>query len=106
MDQTSWEAAENEIREWIKAGKVGGSAVRLVTIEEAVKLFLAEAESRNLAEGSLRLYRRFIGRQLVAWAEDRGFRYVRQLTFSELAGFKSSFSELDTYGRNGCAPMV
>jgi len=91
MDQTSWEAAENEIREWTKAGKIGAGMVKLATIEEAVKLFLAEAESRNLAEASLRLYRRFIGRQLPAWCEDKGFRYVKQLTFSELAGFKASW---------------
>jgi site-specific recombinase XerD len=91
MDQTSWEAAQNEIREWIKSGKIGGGYQKLVTIEEATKLFLAEAESRNLAESSMRLYRRFIGRQVVSWCEGRGFRYVKQLTFAELATFKASW---------------
>jgi len=91
LDQTSWEAAENLIREWIKAGKIGGGGTAPATIEDAVKLFLSEAESRNLAEASLRLYRRFIGRQFPAWCKAKGFRYVKQLTFSELVDFKSSW---------------
>jgi integrase/recombinase XerD len=91
LDQTSWEAAENLIREWIKAGKIGGGGLKVVTIEEAVKLFLAEAESRNLAEASMRLYSRFVGRQMPAWCKNKGFVYVSQLTFPELVAFKSSW---------------
>jgi hypothetical protein len=30
MDQTTWEAAENEIREWIRAGKIGAVALQVV----------------------------------------------------------------------------
>jgi hypothetical protein len=48
-----WEGAENKIREWVVAGRFDAS-VSLTTIEDAVKLFLAEAESRNLAEASRR----------------------------------------------------
>jgi integrase/recombinase XerD len=91
LDLTSWEAAENLIREWIKAGKIGGGEVKVVTIAEAVLLYLADAESRNLAEETMRLYRRFVGRQLPRWCEDKGFRYVRQLGFEELVGFKSTW---------------
>jgi site-specific recombinase XerD len=73
-----------------KAGSTQAGSLKLTLVSEAVKLFLAEAESRNLAESSLRLYRRFM-RQLEAWCEDKGFRYVKQLTFPELVGFKSSW---------------
>jgi site-specific recombinase XerD len=91
LDLTSWEAAENLIREWTKAGKIGGGVVKPMTINEAVSLYLAEAESRNLAEETMRLYKRFIGRQLPAWCSGKGFRYVLQLTFVELVDFKSSW---------------
>jgi len=92
MNLTSWEAAETLLVKMKQGGSTTVAAVMAPkTVEEAVKLFLAEAESRNLAEASLRLYRRFIGRQLTAWCEDKGFRFVKQLTFPELAEFKSSW---------------
>ncbi|HKO54845.1 MAG TPA: tyrosine-type recombinase/integrase [Thermoanaerobaculia bacterium] len=59
------------------------------TIAEASKLFLYEAVSRNLAESSLRIYRRFIGRQLPAWFADRGWLHVEDITFERLAKLKS-----------------
>jgi site-specific recombinase XerD len=92
LNLTSWDAAEELMNAMKKAGSTAVSvAVAPKTVPEAVKLFLAEAESRNLAEASLRLYRRFIGRQLPEWCERKGFRYVRELTFPELAGFKASW---------------
>jgi integrase len=91
MDQTSWEAAENIIREWTKAGKIGGGVQKLTLIPDAVKLFFADAESRNLAASSLRIYRRFLGRQLPGWCESKGFRYLKQVTFIELVEFKSTW---------------
>jgi site-specific recombinase XerD len=92
LNLTSWDAAETLMNEMKRAGSTAvAAAVAPKAVTEAVKLFLAEAESRNLAESSLRLYRRFIGRQLVAWCEQKGFRYVRELTFPELVEFKSSW---------------
>jgi site-specific recombinase XerD len=92
LNLTSWDAAEELLAEMKKAGSTQVAAVVAPKpLQEAVKLFLAEAETRNLAEATLRLYRRFIGRQLPAWAESKGFRYVKQLTFPELVEFKSSW---------------
>lgn len=92
LNLTSWDAAETLLAEMKKAGSIKVAAVvKPKTIEEAVKVFLADAEFRNLAEASLRIYRRFIGRQLPAWCESKGYRYVKQLTFEELASFKASW---------------
>ncbi|HYC58180.1 MAG TPA: hypothetical protein VEK79_01305 [Thermoanaerobaculia bacterium] len=92
LNLTSWEAAENLLAEMKKAGSTQVVAVvKPKTIEEAVKVFLADAEFRNLAESSLRIYRRFIGRQLPAWCTHKGFQYVKQLTYEELADFKASW---------------
>jgi hypothetical protein len=52
MDQTSWEAAENIIQEWTKAGKIGGGVQKLTRIPDAMKLFFADAESRNLSHAA------------------------------------------------------
>lgn len=90
LNQTSWEAAENLIRDWIKAGRIGAETKR-TPLKTAVELFLAEAESRNLAEESVRLYRRFIGRQLPSWAESEGILTVQELTFTRLVAWKSSW---------------
>ena len=99
LNLTSWEAAENLVREM----NVRGTAVieppppppeppRKVEITEAVKLFLEEAVSRKLAEESMRLYRRFVGRQLPAWFADRGWQHVEDITFERLVKFKTSWT--------------
>lgn len=92
LNLTSWDAAETLMNEMKRAGSTAVAVtVAPQTVTEAVKLFLAEAESRNLAESSLRLYRRFIGRQLPEWCERKGFRLVRELTFPELVEFKAGW---------------
>ena len=62
------------------------------TIAEASKLFRDEAVSRNLAESSLRIYRRFIRRQLPAWFGDRGWQNVEDITFERLVKLKSQWT--------------
>jgi len=99
LNLTSWEAAENLVREM----NVRGTAVietpppppeplRKVEMTEAVKLFLEEAVSRKLAEESMRLYRRFVGRQLPAWFADCGWLHVEDITFERLVKFKTSWT--------------
>jgi hypothetical protein len=59
LNLTSWDAAETLLMKMKQGGSTTVAAVVAPkTVVEAVKLFLAEAESRNLAEASLRLYRR------------------------------------------------
>jgi integrase len=99
LNLTSWEAAENLVREI----SVRGTAVieppapppeplRKVKITEAATLFLQEGESRNLAEASMRLYRRFIGRQVPAWFTTKGWEDVEDITFERLVKFKASWT--------------
>jgi hypothetical protein len=81
MDQTSWEAAENTIREWIKAGKIGGDIVPLKTIEEAVDLYLKDVTARGGGRSSAdtsglcACSRRFVD------ADEKGstWRYLRRV---------------------------
>jgi len=46
LNLTSWEAAQNLIAEWNRAGKVGGDRVEPVTVKEAVELYLSDVAAR------------------------------------------------------------
>lgn len=46
LDLTSWEAAENLIHEWNRAGKIGGDRVEPVSVKDAVELYLADVQAR------------------------------------------------------------
>jgi hypothetical protein len=91
MDQTSWEAAENTIREWIKASKIGGDVVPLKTIEEAVDLYLKDMPARVRAS-TVRLHRVVLKDSLLPWCEDQGFRYVKQLDVAAMIDFRASWT--------------
>jgi hypothetical protein len=92
LNLTSWEAAEDLLSEMKKGGSTRvAAAVAPTTVQEATRPYIAEADTRNLAEESMRLYRRFIGRQLPAWCASKGLRYVKQLTFVELVDFKATW---------------
>jgi hypothetical protein len=47
LNLTSWEAAQNLIAEWNRAGKVGGDRVEPVSVKEAVELYLADVAARR-----------------------------------------------------------
>jgi integrase/recombinase XerD len=90
MDQTSWEAAENEVREWIKSGKVGGSLVKLIPVEDAVDLYLTDVAARVRAS-TVRLHRVLLKDSLVSWAKSQGFRYMKQLDVKAMIEYRASW---------------
>jgi hypothetical protein len=53
LDLTSWEAAENLIHEWNRAGKIGAEARKKQVVGDAVAKFLADARARQLREGTV-----------------------------------------------------
>jgi hypothetical protein len=85
LDLTSWEAGQDRVRDW-ELGVVHDDAV---TIADAKKRFLEDAESRKLSRESLKKYRGLVT-QLETFAERRGVRYLRQLELQTLRDFRSS----------------
>jgi integrase/recombinase XerD len=87
-----WTKAESLARHWDNTGAKPLETSR-ITIEEWKKAFLADAESpagKNLAPETLRLYKGLF-KQLDAFAEREGYRFVNQLDLAALTAFRSSW---------------
>jgi site-specific recombinase XerD len=69
LNLSSWDAAENLIREWTHAGKIGVEGRKRITIKDAVEKFLADAKARQLREGTIELYEQTLQNQFVPWCE-------------------------------------
>lgn len=93
LDQTSWEAAENEIREWISAGRIGGVGSGAKLIEEAVERYLAAARARPVKEGTMKLLVRLLTGELLSWTREKGYRYLRELTPERAQEFRNSWDD-------------
>lgn len=83
LDLTSWEAAENLVHEWNRAGRIGNE-VRQKTPREAVLSFLADARARKLREGTIALYQQTLLNQFAVWCEKHRIDNVAHVTVERL----------------------
>ena len=88
LDVTSWEAAQDRVRDW----ELGIVQEEAVTIADAKKRFLEDAEARKLSRESLKKYRGLLA-QLEKFATKRGLRYLRQLDLQTLRDVRNSWSD-------------
>ncbi len=93
LDLTSWAAAEDRIREWTFAGQIGGRTFQAVLIAKAVDSYLADARSRHLAAATVRKLTTIFEKQFVAWANSRGYRYLKELTPERLSDWRSTWRD-------------
>ena len=63
-----------------------------VTIERAVKEFLADIEARKMDDSTRRKYRTML-KQLRAYADERGFVQLNQFTVEELTKFRGTWKD-------------
>jgi len=63
-----------------------------VTIEQAATDFLADIEARKMDESTRRKYRTML-KQLRAYSDEMGFRYLNQFTVDELTKFRASWKD-------------
>jgi len=96
LNLTSWEAAEDYVRESNRTGKLGGTTFRHVPISEAVELYLSDVRARVRAS-TVRLHRVLLQDQLLRWCESQGFRYLKQLDVKAIIEFRAGWT---------CAPMT
>ena len=89
-----WEKAQDTIREWEAAGEMPASDDgEAMTIEELKTAYLDNAENgRKLKEPTIDRYR-IIFRQLEAFAQAKGIRFVKQLDFGKLSQFRASWKD-------------
>lgn len=94
LDTRDWEKAQDTIREWEAAGEMLSSDDgEAMTIEELKTAYLENAENgRKLKEPTIDRYR-IIFRQLEAFAQAKGIRFVKQLDFVKLSQFRASWKD-------------
>ena len=84
----NWEKAQEKIRDWEVSGrsvvtKAEPEEDTATTLEKACASFIADAESRELQESTLRKYRQLV-KQMKAFAAAEGLRYIKEWEDLEL----------------------
>ena len=101
--QWDWAAAQPIARQWEIAGSWNGSIPaspqpkaplerQRAAIREATQDFLAKATNRGLTKSTLKKYGTFT-RQMNAYAEERGYLMLDQLTVSDMDRFYASWKD-------------
>lgn len=93
LDVTSREAASRLVNEWNATGVVGCVKQEPTRIDDAVRLFLEAKRKKFLAEATLKKLRTIFEKQLLAWANDRGYRYLHELTPARLESWRSTWKD-------------
>lgn len=63
------------------------------TVEEVIQRFFMNLHTRQLSPATLKKYRVLLEKQLIAFCQSRGFRYVEQLGINELDDFVGSLKD-------------
>ena len=84
----SWTRATEIVREREDSG---GAAIRRITIEEATTAFVRDAEARGLRPPSVYKYK-LLFKQLAAFADDKGLRYIAECDVEILRSFRESWT--------------
>jgi hypothetical protein len=93
LETRDWEKAQGKIREWEDEGvQTDEKDGPPMTIEQAEKEFVADAEARKLKERTVYKYR-FLFRQLNAFAELQGIRFLKELDTPALRKFRTTWKD-------------
>jgi integrase/recombinase XerD len=91
LDTADWQKAHDRVREWEAKGQIGSQLQQEpITIEFARDEFLRELKARNLRETSIDKYR-VLFRQMVAFAQESGRRYITEFDLQSLRQFRASW---------------
>jgi len=90
LNLTSWDAAEEYVRESNRTGKVGGTTAKPMLIADAVELYLTDVQAR-LRSSTVRLHRVLLRDSLLVWCADKGYRYLSELDVKSLIEYRSSW---------------
>lgn len=93
LDLTSWTAASDLIAQWNAAGQIGAQVTEPVRIDTAVTKYLDDARARHLAEATISKLTTIFEKQFLAWTEDAGLRYLKELTPERLTEWRSTWRD-------------
>jgi site-specific recombinase XerD len=88
LDMRSWEGAQDLLREW----ESRGPKTALVSVEDAAKRFIEDAEARKLSPVTLGKHKFLLGR-LSAFARSRGVKYISQVRSEDLMKFRAEWTD-------------
>lgn len=92
LKMRDWQRAQESIREWEIEDRRAQHAETRVTIAEALKKYIADAEARKLNEATLYKYR-LLFRQLASFSESYQLQFLDQLDLDTLATFRASWTQ-------------
>lgn len=85
---SDWQAAQKRARD-MEANGISASGTHL-TVEDALKKFLADAVARNLRKSTLRKYE-LMQRNLNTFCQDRGLIFLGQIDVDQLREFRNTW---------------
>ena len=65
----------------------------MVTVQDAVKRFLASKRTENLADSTLDKLTTIFQKQFGGWATSAGFEHIAEITTAHLEGFRDTWSD-------------
>lgn len=92
LNLTSFEAAEELIREWNRAGKIGAEGRPKLGVREAVEKFLADARARSLAPATVDLYSNFLRKHFASWCEREKVDELRSIDIAVVRRYRESWT--------------
>jgi integrase len=92
LDLTSWEAAQNLIREWESAGKIE-FAGQAITVQEAVDRYFQDCQARHLKPTTQRKLGVLLKKQLPAYCQQLGIRHLFELETNIVRDFRSTWKD-------------
>ena len=93
LDQTSWNAASEVVRNWTASGMVGVVRVEIPTIKQAVEKFFDDAKARKLQPATIAKQKNLLEKRLRPWCEKTGRRHLKQLDLDALREFRTTWPD-------------
>src|SRR5258708_40294361 len=93
----SWEKAEQQARKYEIAATTGEEVERtssLPTVKEAVNAYLADAEARGLADGTMERLRQAFKKRLAVVADQHRIAFFREFNLRSLTEWRSASNYL------------
>jgi integrase len=87
-----WKEAQKIVRAWDEQGTKPKSAAARTTIEELKDQFIENMKSVHRAAATIKKYE-VLFRQLVAFAQDKGLRFVNELDLAMLEQFRATWND-------------
>lgn len=102
-DTRSWEKAESERRRLeeeadrqavaIRQGKAPLRETNVVTVEDAVKRFLASKRNENLAESTMDKLTTIFKKHFLDWARSQALKNIAEITTADLEAFRDIWTD-------------